>query len=75
MCMAIWFNEMNKLNINMIQMDMDIEFPLGSNHTMAFTCCHIDGWTCVVTTSVMVAQIYFNNIYFLVHQVFQMQHM
>lgn len=32
------------------------------------------GWICVVTTSVLVAQIYFNNISFLVHQVFQMQY-
>lgn len=34
MCMAIWSNEMNKLNINMVQ--MDTEFPLGSTHIMAF---------------------------------------
>lgn len=71
MCMAMWLNEMNKLHINMVK--MDIEFPLGSNHTMAFY-SHVDGWICVVTTSVIVAQISSNNISFLVHQVFKMQH-
>lgn len=34
MCMALWSNEINKLNINMVKMDTD--FPLRRTHIMAF---------------------------------------
>lgn len=55
MCMALWSNEMNKLNINMVK--MDTEFPLRRTHIMAFyihvLCLLFEKATCSTNANVI----------------------